>query len=342
MRHKLFQILMAILSISLFQLFTPDIFAQSKVGTTIGQFLKIEPSARIGAMGNAGVSMAGEAISAYYNPASLGRLQNISVQYTYSEWIADIDYNFAAIALPVENMGTFMLNVISLNSGEIDVRTVSQEHGTGERYTVTDFSFGLGYGLMLTDEVSVGLQFYYFQETIWHSDLSGFGMNFGVQYQLYSNGPTIGASISNFGPRSGFSGRDLYIDYDFNDDIYGDNDQLPAELRTDEYALPTIFKAGISFPYQFDESYRLTLVVDALHPNDNNESINTGIESVFFNNYAIRGGYRNLFLPNLEGGLTLGGGVKVQVSGYELIFDYAWADYGILKQTQRFSLGLGF
>lgn len=339
MKKKILISLVVILTINL--ILTPkDVLAQSKVGTTIGQFLKIEPSARLGALGNAGVSMSGDAISAYYNPASLGRLQKISAQYTYSKWLADIDYNFATIGIPVEGMGTFLLNVTSLNSGEIDVRTVQQEHGTGERYTVTNFSLGLGYGLMLTNEVSVGLQVYYFQETIWHSDMSGFGVNFGVQYQLYQNGPTLGASMSNFGPRTGFSGRDLYIDYDFNPDVYGDNDQLPAELRTGEYALPTIFKAGISFPYSFNDDYNLTLLVDALHPNDNNESINTGFELLFFDNYALRTGYRNLFLPNLEGGLTLGAGVKIQVSSYKLIMDYAWADYGILKQTQRFSLGM--
>ena len=134
----------------------------------------------------------------------------------------------------------------------------------------------------------------------------------------------------------------MYIDYDFDSDIHGDNDQLPAELRTDEFALPTIFKAGISFPYRIEDSYQLILAVDALHPNDNNESVNAGFELVFYNNYALRGGYRNLFLPDLEGGLTLGGGVKVRILEYELIFDYAWADYGILKETQRFSVGLGF
>jgi hypothetical protein len=36
--------------------YTPGLDAQSKVGTTVGQFLLIEPSARGAAMGNAGVT----------------------------------------------------------------------------------------------------------------------------------------------------------------------------------------------------------------------------------------------------------------------------------------------
>ena len=34
--------------------------AQSKVGTSVGAFLMIEPSARVGGMGNAGVTLDGE------------------------------------------------------------------------------------------------------------------------------------------------------------------------------------------------------------------------------------------------------------------------------------------
>ena len=41
-------------------LFAGQNFAQSKTGTTIGQFLKIEPSARVAALGNAGASLSGE------------------------------------------------------------------------------------------------------------------------------------------------------------------------------------------------------------------------------------------------------------------------------------------
>src|SRR5690554_1169298 len=199
--------------------------AQSKTGTTIGQFLKISPSARASALGNASTSLMGEASASFYNPASLSRLQNVQVQFTHNQWLADIDYNYAIAAMPIPGLGTFSLQLTSLNSGEIDVRTVEQPLGTGERYSVTNFALGIGYSLMLTDKVSVGLIINYLQETIWNSSLSTFSMSAGVQYSVQENGLTLGASISNFGARAGYEGRDLFIDYDFNPDIYGDNDQ---------------------------------------------------------------------------------------------------------------------
>jgi long-subunit fatty acid transport protein len=317
-------------------------FTQSKTGTTIGQFLKIEPSARIAAIGNAGSSLSGEISSVFYNPASLGRISGSDIQFTFNKWLADITYNYAAVGINIKNVGTFALVATMLNSGEMDVRTVEQPLGTGERFSVKNLAFGLGYGILLTDRVSVGAQINYITETIWHSDISTFGMNLGVQYQIES-GLTIGASLSNFGGSTSYDGRDLYINYDFNTNKYGDNDQLPAELRTGNFSLPVIFRAGISYQIDFNDNYNLIVAADAMHPNDNSESINLGGEINLLKYVSLRGGYRNLFLPDLEGGLVLGAGFKTDISdNYNIRFDYAYADYGRLAETHRLTLGIGF
>jgi len=319
------------------------LFAQSKAGTTIAQFLKIEPSARAAALGNAGTSLYGEAASLYYNPASLGRLEKIDAQFTYNKWLADINYNYAVVGVPLQGIGTLAIQMTSLNSGEMDVRTVEQPLGTGERFSVTNFALGLGYGMMLTDRVSVGLQMTYFQESIWHSSLTGFALNIGVQYQVEVDGLTIGAALMNFGPRAKYEGRDAYVNFDFDPKKYGDNDQLPAQLRMDEWGLPTAFRVGMSYPVRFSKDYKLILTADAFHPNDNKESISLGGEFQLLDIFYVRGGYRNLFLEDLEGGAVLGGGVKASISGgYIIRFDYAWADYGRLDQAHRFTFGIGF
>ena len=45
---------------------------QSKTGTAVGEFTLIEPSARIAALGNAGVAINEGLQSVYYNPAAIG------------------------------------------------------------------------------------------------------------------------------------------------------------------------------------------------------------------------------------------------------------------------------
>jgi opacity protein-like surface antigen len=324
-------------------LLTERIIPQSETGTTIGQFLKIEPSSRSAAMGTAGAALYGEASSAFFNPASLGRISGNDAQFTFNKWIADITYNYAGAVLKVEGVGNFSLQFTSLNSGEIDVRTVDQPLGTGEKYSVTDFAIGLGYGFMLTDRVSAGVVVNYINETIWHSSLNGFALNFGIQYQIVENGPTIGASVSNFGPYSSYNGRDLYLNYDANTKKYGDNDMLPAEYRTDSYSWPTIFRVGFAYPINFDESTGLLIAADAIHPNDNKESINVGGELKLLDHFSLRGGYRNFLLKESVGGFTLGAGVNVDfLNSFKVRFDYAWADYGILNQAHRVTISIGF
>ena len=85
-----------LLVISFSLLMSSVTFSQSKTGTTIGQFLKIEPSSRIAAIGNAGASLSGEISSMFYNPASLGRISGSDVEFTFNKWLADISYNYAA------------------------------------------------------------------------------------------------------------------------------------------------------------------------------------------------------------------------------------------------------
>ena len=152
----------------------------------------------------------------------------------------------------------------------------------------------------------------------------------------------LGASISNFGTRGSFDGRDLRIRYDQDPDVFGDNSNLPAALETEDYPLPIFFRVGVGVPVQLGAESRVLLVADAYQPSDNTNSVSFGAEWAYADLLFLRGGYQNLFLEDAEGGLTLGGGLRYQLSGFGLGFDYAWADHGLLGSTQRFTLGFGF
>jgi hypothetical protein len=318
------------------------LFAQSKTGTTIGQFLLIEPSARIAGMGNAGATMYQEIQAAYYNPAAIGLYTRNGVQFSHIPWLADISFDYASVALVLGDFGNLYAGVTSLNSGEIDVTTVAQEHGTGERYTVSDLSFGIGYGRQVSDRFSVGVQVSYLQETIWHSSLSAFALNAGTLYRISAEGLHIGASISNFGTRAKYDGRDLRIQYDQNTKTYGDNGALPGELFTDDFPLPILFRVGVGMPFTLGEGNTINLAIDALHPSDNTESVNFGAEWVFQRTLMLRAGYQNLYQQDSETGLTLGAGLQYQMNDLRLNFDYGWADHGRLEKTHRITLGVAF
>ncbi len=314
---------------------------QSKTGTTIGQFLLIEPSARVAAMGNAGVSTFSEVTSAFYNPASLGHLASSDAQFTFGQWLAGITYSHAAAAVRIGAYNTLLLTVTSLNSGEMDVRTVEQPLGTGERFTVRDIALGVGFARRVTDRFSAGIQVQMARETIWNSSMAAAALDFGVLYQL-PFGTYLGASLSNFGTQGRFNGRNLRIRYDQDPNRFGDNSNLPAALHTESFPLPIFFRVGVGVPFDLGNRNSVLLVVDAFQPSDNTNSVSFGGEWTFMNVLALRGGYQHLFQQDSETGLTLGAGFRLKSAGYAFRIDYAWNEYGPIGDVQRFTLGFSF
>ncbi|MGH2571227.1 MAG: PorV/PorQ family protein [bacterium] len=314
--------------------------AQTKTGTSLAQFLGIEPSARVASMGNAGVALVSGIEAVYFNSGAIATLDRPAVQFTHSDWFAEINFNYAAATLPVKGFGTLFASVTSLNSGAIAVRTVAQPLGTGENYDVRDIAVGLGYGRMLSGRVATGLQIHYVSERIWHTSYDMITFSLGTVYALTENGLQLGAALTNLGTKSRYTGPDLAIQYDANPDIYGDNSGLPATQFTDEFPVPLLFRVGMSYPFRFGERNHLLLAVDALHPSDNTESANLGAEWTWNDTLALRGGYQTLFQTDSELGPTLGLGLQSGLGENRFEVDYAWADHQRLAETHRLTLTL--
>lgn len=316
--------------------------AQSKTGTTMGQFLLLEPDARIAGMGNAGVTAAQGLGAVYYNPAAVATIEGREVQFSHSEWLADIDFDHVIVAMPVGKWGNGFASITSLNSGDILVRTVAAPLGTGERYQVSNIALTIGAGRSITDRFSVGGQVSYLQETIWNSSAGTAAINIGTLYRVSENGLHIGSSLSNFGTRARYDGRDLRILYDNDPDRFGDNGTLPGLRYTDAFALPTLFRVGLGWPHRFNRDHAVHLALDAFHPGDSEESMSVGGEWAFRDLLALRAGWQSLFLPDREAGATLGAGIRGRAAEYRYHCDYAWADHGRLGQAHRLSVGITF
>ena len=315
---------------------------QSKTGTTTGQFLLIEPSARIAGMGNAGVSVADGLDAVYFNPAVIGLLQGYAVQFTHSAWLADIRYDYVAVSIPAGRWGGVVASLTALNSGDIDVRTVTQPLGTGERYSVSDVAIGLGYGRQITDRFSAGAQVNYVQETIWHSSLNTIVLNLGTLYRVSDRGLRLGASLANVGTRGRFSGRDLNTVYDNDPSRYGDNSTLPGEIFMGEFDVPTLFRVGVGMPFRLGPRAQLDLAADVFHPSDNTEGISAGAEFRYARRFALRCGWQDAFQQDSEVGLTAGAGVQGKLDVYGYRVDYGWAGHKRLGGTHRVTIGFTF
>jgi len=314
----------------------------TKTGTTSAQFLKIGIGARAIGMGGAFGSVADDISSIYWNPAGLSRISGKGeAVFNYVDWIMDIKYSFAALALNLGNLGTIGMQISALTMDDMEVRTVAMPEGTGERFNAGGLMMGLSYARQLTDRFAIGFNFKYVREYIWHESAQGFAFDFGTLYITpFLNGMRIGASMSNYGTKMQLTGRDLIIIYTVGG---GTGNNINAFIQTDKFEMPLLFRVGLSNDFLKTESQRFTLAVDAVHPNDNTEYLNLGAEYSFKEIFYVRGGYKSLFEKGGEQRYTVGAGVKYSIArGVAIAVDYAYLDFGRLKNVQYLTLAVKF
>lgn len=157
------------------------------------------------------------------------------------------------------------------------------------------------------------------------------------------NDLVIGAAITNFGTKMRLDGRDLRFNYDPNDNLDTGPNNVPAILMTDDFDLPLTFRIGLAMDLVQTRFFKVTAAVDATHPNDNSEYVNSGIEASYDNMLFVRAGYKSLWKENSEEGLTLGAGVKYPIgNNLSVYFNYGYADYNRLENVQFVDVGLSF
>jgi len=315
----------------------------SKVGTTAAPFLEIGIGSRAIGMGGAFVALANDASTMYWNPGGLSKLKSSSVLLEHSDWLAGISFDYANVILQLGELGTIGGSFTSLSMVDQMVRTVDRPNGTGERYSAGDLSVGLSYAKNLTDRFSIGFNAKYIHQKIWHMTASAFAVDFGTLFITQFKGLRIGTSLSNFGTSMRLGGRDILVYHDIDPRIEGNNPRIPAELKTDSWDLPLLFRLGIAIDLLNRASNRLTVAIDAQHPSDNTQSLNLGTEYAFRKFFMLRLGYKSLFLHDGEEGITFGLGLRQSIYGMTKIqVDYAYASFGRLENIQKFSVQLLF
>jgi hypothetical protein len=314
----------------------------TKVGTTAAQFLKIGAGARAIGLGGAFVAVANDITAVYWNPAGLATIPgNGEATFNHTEWLAETAFDFAAVSLNAGNFGTVGLSVTSFRVPEDLVRTHLFPEGTGERFDASSIALAVSYARMLTDRFAIGFTGKFIQEQVWNETAQGVAIDFGTHYVTPFNDLRIGAAITNFGTKMQLEGRDLY----FNEDplsAVGTVDQVPALYRLGKYDLPLTLRLGLAYDVIHRENLVVTATSDAVHPNDNSEYVNSGMEINLRNVIYLRGGYKALFLKNSEQSFTFGAGLRYDAVGTNLKIDFGYADYGRLESVQFVALTVRF
>jgi len=313
-----------------------------RIGTTAAQFLKIGAGARPIGMGSAYSALATDILAVYWNPAGLSRInRNGEAVFNHGIWLADTKYNFAAFSINVGAIGSVALQVTSFHTPEQPVRTVKNPEGDGRLWDANSFAMGISYAKNLTDQFSIGFSLKYLSERIFNASATGAAMDLGILYDTPLKNLTLGAAITNFGTKMRMDGRDLR----FNNDPLpqqGSVSNVPSQYRTEYYNIPLNLKFGVAYKAVSNDDYSILVAADGVQPSDNSPSINGGLEVGIKNIIFLRGGYKSLFIENSEESFTFGAGLRYDVVGTNLKFDFGWADFGRLKNVQFISLAIRY
>jgi hypothetical protein len=343
-----------------------SLLAQTKpyrVGTTAANFLEIGIGSAGCAMGEAYVSVVRDLSAVYWNPAGLAYMSMNEVQFAYQPWIADINLSYAGAAVVLPRYGTIALSYTGMNYGRTQVTTLDMQEGTGESYSALEMAVSLSYARKLAQWFGFGSSIKYISSGIWHMRANAAAMDLGliINTDFFSpdgsrdNGLAIGMSISNYGTRMKYDGMDLLQPIDISNDN-GNYKDVEGQYRLQAWELPLIFRVGVSLiPLKTSHS-KLCLALDALHPNNNSESINLGGEYQLLlpgaNQFFLRAGYRGLFMDSVEyglafsdytHGLTFGGGIYAALPNNRKVkLDYAYKSVGLLGNYSMFTVGVIF
>lgn len=340
-------------------------------GTTSAEFLLLGAGARGQALGDAFAAVASDVSSLYYNPGGAALIERPGASFSTYDYVADTRYSWGGIAFPFAGGSrTFGLQIGTFGFDNQPVTTVAQPEGTGAVYSVSETFAGASFAQNFSDRFSAGLTAKFVFDQLGEVNGTAFAVDFGTVFHSRLNDHPIRLAfvVANLGTDLKYSGDalDVGVQRDPADPTSPTNPpELPAqaELKTKGFALPTIFRVGLSYDLLTSETNRLTVLGDFNQANNNRAGFAGGGEWAMSNlggsafGVALRGSYtytpsNNIDLAdpsqtalsdeeNLQG-LAFGGGLNYNSPGVNLGFDYAWKYLGVLGGTNFFTLSVGW
>jgi hypothetical protein len=338
-------ILKIILALSLL-LAMHNVFAQGqRTGTSGAAHLLIPVGPRGIAMGEANISTSRGIESLFWNPAGVAKMDgSADLLFSHMSYIADIGVEYGAIAANFEGFGVLSLSLKALSIGDILITTTANPDGTGEVFTPTMVTAGLGFSRQLTESISVGVTANFISERIADVGASGIAFDIGVIYDNLAsiNGLSMGFVVKNLGPDMQYDGSGLLNQGQL------DGVNRPPNFYTitsAPFELPSIFQIALGYRPVLDEINSVQF--SGLYQNNNfsGDEYKVGGEYGYNDVFFVRAGYQ--FAPDLSSeeyiyGLTAGAGINYDVEGFGIKIDYAYRDVEFFEGNHIVALTLGF
>jgi hypothetical protein len=309
--------------------FSVNSFGQAKVAQTGCKFLDVGAGARACGMGEAYTVLGQDADALFYNPSGIGEInEKIDLSVGMTQWIADIQYIYAAAVVNGGVWGNFGFSVITPDYGSILWTRVDPESETGyEDLGLVDvgaFCAGVAYAREFTDKFTVGGQIKYVSQHLgssysvsdsafYENRISTLSYDFGLLFYPGFKSFAFGMSVRNFCPR------------------------VTYEQIGFEFPLTFALGLGADILDFFGDypDYSVNIGLEMLHPRDWQEQFHLGAELGYKDIIFFRAGYK--FRYAQEG---LNAGVGISFGGVKV--DYSYSEFDLFDYINRVSVGMAF
>lgn len=300
-----------------------------RAGTAAATFLKIDVGSRATAMSGAGVALAGDATSMYWNPASAAQVPGNALTISHIQWPVEIQYEYLGYLHHLNRWSTVGISLGMLHMEDMEVTDEYHPTGTGEYFRFGDTFAALTYAITMTDRFSFGTSVKYVEENLAGLKMGGWMIDLGTFYWTGYKSLRFAVSLVNFGP-------DLRPDGEYQKKTK-DGGYQPESYES--FSPPTTFRVGSAMEVYSTAKYSLTTSFQINHPVDNAENAVLGFDFGFMKKLFLRGGYR---INYDDERFTFGSGFRFQFGQKKLVLDYAFKDFLNLSTSHQFTLGFEF
>jgi len=254
-------------------------------------------------MGGAFTAVTGDVSSTYWNPAALSLLEYRQVGWTHVALYEGTNFDFAAAAWPILDIGTIAVGGMRIGTGDIEFR---DEFGPLGSYDYSNGQYWLSFAHRAYRWAHVGASVKLVNQSLAGFSSSTASIDAGILLQPLSM-LTIGANLQDIA-----SGK--------------------MKLSRASESIPYNIKFGAAVNWlNSEESFGLTAAADIDKTEGEPIAEHFGAEVMFLKQLYARAGYDRDFV-------TIGGGIR-----YKLIeADYAYKSNDVLGASHRFGVTLFF
>ncbi len=290
---------------------------------TAFDFLRNDVSARPAALAGSFVSMANDPTTLFYNPATLGTLEQPTGSVGFFKHLLDINSGYITYGQSFEDIGWFGAGIVYTNYGSF-TEMDDLGNASGNTFSASDLTLSIGYSNLLDANLYYGAAIKLVYSSIATYNSTALAGDLGLFYSIPESRVTLGVSIRNIGAQ-----LSTYL---------GVREDLPLDLTIGgsiiPKGLPLLLNVNI---------HRLNDATDTFGQRFNAFTI--GGEFTLSKTLQLRFGYDNARRQDLKIGTSSGlaglsAGLGITVKEYR--FDYAISSLGKVGELHRISVSSTF